>query len=61
MESINKGPWLLTKVSRSLLFIPLDSHLWKNKMGEIKEPLITTIPSISKVSFFVCVCVCNEF
>ena len=50
--SINNGLCLLTEVSKSLFFFtPLDSHLGKNKMGEIKEPLITNIPRHFQVFF----------
>ena len=51
--SINNGLCLLTKVSKSLFFFftPLDSHLGKNKMGEIKELLITNIPQHFQVFF----------
>ena len=34
----------LQKCQSNFFFTPLDSHLGKNKVGEIKEPLITNIP-----------------
>ena len=34
----------LQKCQSHFFFTPLDSHLGKNKMGEIKEPPITNIP-----------------
>ena len=41
--TINNKLCILTKLFNSNWFMSLDSHLWKNKMGEIKEPLIMTI------------------
>ena len=37
--------------SHFFFFTPLDSHLGKNKMGEIKELLITNIPQHFQVFF----------